>query len=91
MSATDDFAAFAASLIGPLMHLAAVTPSDSADLVHVSRVIFLGAAGAIQLTTEGGETITLASGVLAAGVPHPIRATRIWATSTTATPIVVGW
>lgn len=92
-AAVDDFASNPqrGSVVAPLDHLAIVTPSDSVDLSHVSRALYLSAVGAVKLTTVGGETVTIASGVLAAGVLHPIRATRIFATGTDAITIIAGW
>lgn len=91
MPALDDFSFLGKTADGPASHAAIVTPSDSTDLASATRAIYIGAAGAVKLTTLGGETLVLASGVLAVGVPHPIRATRIWSTGTTATPIVAVW
>lgn len=69
-------------------HLAAVTPSDSADLAYVSRAFHVGTAGDVTVTTLSGEKVTI-TGATAGW--HPIRVTRIWATGTTATGITVGW
>jgi hypothetical protein len=91
MASTDDFAGLSTGLDGPLDHIAIVATSDGTDLAHESRAIYIGVAGDLKITTDGGETVVIPSGVLAVGVPHPIRATRIWATGTTATNIVVGW
>lgn len=68
---------------------ALVTPSDAADLTFVSRAISFGTAGALRITTEAGDDVTIPSGALAAGVLHPIGASRIWATGTTAASIVI--
>lgn len=93
MAAIDDFALRPDKGSGqqPIEHLFAVTPSDGSDLSHVTRAIYIGSTGSIQLTTLGGETVTLQSGVLSAGIPHPIRATRIWATGTSAGNIWAGY
>lgn len=91
MAAIDDYATLQPGLDSPLIHMAVVTPSDTLDLTDVTRSVYIGAAGALKVTTEGGETLTLASGVLAVGVKHDLRLTRIWATGTTATPIVAAW
>lgn len=91
MAATDDFASLATGLDGPLVHLVNVTPDDANDLAHVTRAVYIGAAGALKVTTVGGETITIPSAVLGAGVAHKMRVTRIWATGTTATPIMAAW
>lgn len=91
MAATDDYISQATGLDSPLANLALVTPSDTVDLAHVSRVIYIGAAGTLAVTTEGGETLTIASGMLNAGMPHKLRISRVFATGTTATGIMVGW
>src|SRR5215469_10906297 len=69
---------------------AAVTPSDTADLVHESRFIIVGTTGNLVVDVAGdGTTVTL-SGVRA-GKRLPIKAKRIRATGTTATNIVELW
>lgn len=81
----DRFENYANSLTSPLTSLTEITPSDSEDLANTSRVINVAVAGTVEVTTSGGTT---GSVYIAAGVPFPIRATRIWATGTTATGIV---
>lgn len=75
----------------PASHAALVTPSDSADLAYVTRAISFAAAGAIKVTTLGGETLVIPDGALAAGVMHAVEWVRIWATDTDATGIVAYW
>ena len=71
----------------PAMNAVAVTPSDSADLTYTSRGVYAGAAGGdLRVTLLGGDTVTFVG--LAGGVIHPICATRVWSTGTTATNIV---
>jgi len=65
-----------------------VTPSDSTDLTVVSRGIAFGTAGALKVTDIYGNTTVIPSGVLSAGIIHPLELTRIWSTSTTAANIV---
>jgi|HubBroStandDraft_4_1064222.scaffolds.fasta_scaffold219330_3 hypothetical protein len=74
-----------------MQHVAAVTPDDNNDLAQVSRWLLITVQGAIQFTTRGGETVTLPTGTLAINVWHPMMLSRIFATGTTATGIVVGW
>ena len=90
-AAVDDYASLATGLDSPPRHWALVTPSDSADLAHVLRGFCFAGAGALNVTTEGGETLVIPSGALSAGQLYPGCFTRIWATSTTATGIVVCW
>lgn len=72
----------------PADDLVAVTKSDStADPGGPFRGILVGVAGIVKLTTNAGTAVTLPSGALAAGVIHPIRFTRVWNSTTTATDI----
>ena len=71
----------------PAHHAVAVVPSDTADLPAASTSIYVGVSGNLKVTMLGGEILTFSN------VPvgwHPIRATRVW-TSTTATNIVAVW
>jgi hypothetical protein len=66
---------------------AAITPSDTADVsIKFTRGIIVGGAGAVKVTLSSGAVLIFPS--LAAGIIHPICATRIWATGTNATSIV---
>ncbi len=86
----DLYAHMAPHLTSPIEHLAEITPDDATDLANFSRTLFVGVGGDVTVDTVGGETaITLKN--VAAGMHHPIRLTRIDATGTTATDIVVGW
>ena len=87
MAAQDDFPQYASGLGSPLSNLVAVTPSDSTDLAHVARCLYVGTAGDISVITAGGPTVTLtaALGWL------PVRVSRVNATNTTATNILSGW
>ena len=67
----DIYAGFSGGLESPATHILAVTPSDSADLVHPSRAINVAASGAVRVTTVGGTTGTV---YVAAGVPFPASA-----------------
>lgn len=81
----DTFSSHAESLTSPPSHLVAVTPDDGQDLPAVSRALNVAASGAVQITTAGGDTVSV---TVAAGVVFPVRARRIWAAGTTATGIV---
>jgi hypothetical protein len=72
-------------------HAAAVTPSDSADLGHVSRGFIISVDGALKVDTVGGETITFASGTFLVKTVYNLRVKRVYTTGTTATGIVVFW
>lgn len=64
--------------------VAVVTLSDSTDLtVSPCGGFICGTAGNVKVTTAEGTTAILYG--LLAGVVYPIRITRFWSTSTTAT------
>lgn len=90
MSAVDHFPApSSVGVLNPLSHGAAVTPSDTEELAHVSRALWVGGSGDISMVTKDGDAITLVgvpSGVL---IPWMVR--KINATGTTATAIIAGW
>lgn len=64
----------------------AVTPSDSTDLTQVTRGIYIGASGDVNVDMEDGTTLLFTA--MAAGVVHPLRVKRVRSISTTATGIV---
>ncbi len=70
----------------PASHAEQVTPSNSEDLIAVSRAFYIGGAGNMSVVMQGGETV-LFSGLLAGSI-LPIRASRVRSTLTTATLIV---
>lgn len=82
---SDDFKGYGDSLESPITRIASVVPNDGADLVKHTRAINVATAGTVQVTTTDGDTAPI---YVAAGIPFPIRVTRIWATGTTASGIV---
>ena len=83
----DAFKNRESSLESPARRAEAVTPSDSDDLPNFSRALYVGGAGDLEVTTVGGDTVTLtaASGLL------PICVSRVRASGTSATGIVALW
>lgn len=73
-------------LIQPITRLSEIIPSDSADLSPHCRGIYVGDTGDVRITSTDGDTVTLVS--LSAGQFHPVCASRVWASGTTATDIV---
>lgn len=71
---------------GPASNAFDIAPGDGSDLAIVTRALWVGGAGAVKLTTQGGDTVTL-SGVTA-GSLIPIRVSRVFSTGTTATLLV---
>ena len=63
----------------------AITPNDSADLAYITRGINVAISGNVKVTGPDGSIATL---YLVAGIIHPMRVQRLWATNTTATGIV---
>lgn len=91
-----DNASSAAAQISPAVNAALVTADDANDLTVVTRGISFATAGALKVTMMGdnataGATVVIPSGALAAGLIHPLRVRRIWATGTTAASIVAYW
>ena len=75
---------YTAGISDPAFDVIVVTPSDTVDLPFLARFIRAGVAGDIKITTAAGNSPTLN---FAAGETRAIRASRIWATGTTATDI----
>jgi len=63
-----------------------VTPNDSTDLTYVSRAVYVGTGGNMKVTMQDSGTV-LFTGV-PTGTTLPIRVSRIWSTSTTASTII---
>lgn len=80
----DRFENHMPGLESPAAFVTPVTPDDGTDLAVVSRALNVTQSGIVQITTIGGS---VASVYIAAGIPFPVRATRVWATGTTATGI----
>ena len=69
-------------------HAFAITPNDGADLAHVTRAIYVGGSGDVNLVTAGGETVLFKA--LNAGTLLPVKAARVLAASTSANMYLVG-
>lgn len=82
---SDAFAGHQTGLESPAVRIAEITPDDATDLARPCRALNVAAAGTVRVTTIEGDTGTV---FVAAGGAFPIRATRVWATGTTATGIV---
>lgn len=81
----DIFKHHGTGLESPATRAHAIEPSDTADLMLVSRALNVAQSGLVQVTTTGGTTAQV---YIAAGIPFPIRTVRVWATGTTAGGIV---
>lgn len=80
----DPFDGHSQGLESPATILVSVTPDDTTDLSVPSRALNVAQEGLVRVTTTGGSTATI---YVAAGIGFPVRATRVWATGTTATGI----
>lgn len=61
-----------------------ITPSDSADLAHVTTSLNVATPGTVRVTTADGSVADL---TIFPGNAFPVRATRVWLTGTSATGI----
>lgn len=59
-----------------------ITPSDSVDLTHPARAIYVGGGGDISLVTLAGNTVVFTA--VPQGTIFPMQAQRINSTNTTA-------
>jgi hypothetical protein len=63
-----------------------IIPNNEAVLTKPTTAIYVGIDGDLKVDLVGGTTVTFKS--LVGGVFHPIRATKVYATGTTARDIV---
>lgn len=70
----------------PARNAVTVTPSDTVDLINVSKALYVGVTGDVTVNTLGGGTATFKA--VPAGMILPVRCTRVLSTGTTATSIV---
>ena len=82
---TDLYSGSGNDLLSPASNAIAVTPSDTADLPIASKRLWVGGAGTVKVNTVGGSTLTYTS---PAGAYINVRASRVYATGTSATSIL---
>lgn len=82
----DDFESYTTGLTSPARDADVIVPNDAVDLSAVTRGIYVGAAGDLQVQMVSGQTVTFEN--VLAGVVYPIRAARVLATGTTAEGLV---
>jgi endonuclease YncB( thermonuclease family) len=78
------------TMMHPARYAAAVTPSDTVDLAYVTRGIYVGSGGDVEVVMVGNGATVVFPGV-PDGVILPVRATRIKDSNTTASSIVAIW
>lgn len=77
---------------GPASNAAASIRSDTVDLDFVTDGIYVGVAGDLKVTMDGGQTVVFQN--VPAGSVLPIRVSRIWLTGgvgTMATNVIALW
>ncbi|RDE08094.1 spike base protein, RCAP_Rcc01079 family [Pelagibacterium lacus] len=77
---TDRFSTRASSLEGPASAGFAIVPDDGADLVAVTRALYVGTGGTLAVRLAGGDAITFHN--LPDGALLPVRAVRVLETGT---------
>lgn len=73
----------------PARNAVVVTPADGSDLANVTRALFIGGAGNLNVDTADGDTVLFTG--IPAGFLLPLAVKRVRSTSTTATNIVALW
>ena len=90
---SDNVAALLFKLLGavaPCPHHADVTPHDTNELAHATRLLYVGSDGLnVKVQTIHGEDVTYK--LVPAGTFIPVEAKKVYATGTTATDIVAMW
>ena len=89
MPAIDAHAGQQELLSSPCDNAVAITPSNTEDLTYVTRAIWVGGAGSVNVITAGGQTVLIVG--VQAGTLLPLRVTRVLSSSTSATSIVGMW
>lgn len=70
------------ALVVPAEHAWAITPQDGVDLEAPTRGVYVGEFGDLRVRmVDGGDIMFIG---LVAGIIHPLRIIRVWATGTTA-------
>lgn len=86
---TDHHQNQAEGLTSPYNDGAAVTPSDSTDLVNITRALYVGSQGNLTVRMAGsGNDVTF---YMDKHDLLPIRVVRVLATGTTCSNIVALW
>ena len=82
----DEFSGYEEGLTSPAVAAETISPSDTEMLDFVTRAIYVGQAGDLNVTLKSGDTVLLRS--MQGGVFYPLRVTQVLAAGTTATDIV---
>ena len=82
----DAFKGYQRGLNAPASDAFPVIPSNTADLPHTARALYIGGSGDVRLSTIDGSDVTFRS--LGAGSVLPVGAVRVYETGTTAGSIL---
>ena len=87
MAAIDKYDGFKSGKESPGDGWFEITPHDTNELAYMTRAICFVTEGDLKITDAFGNTVTLPSGLLSAGIMHPTRIVKVFSTGTTATDI----
>jgi hypothetical protein len=79
----DNFRSNTVEVQSPAVDGFAITPHDTNPLTHVTRAIYVGGGGHLNVVMLGGTTVLFSN--VPAGSLLPIRVRQVLATGTTAT------
>lgn len=82
----DEFAGHAVGLTSPASQAESISPSDSTELAHATRGLYVGQTGNVRAKTVTGEIVMFAN--MQGGLLYPVRIVQVMATGTTATDLV---
>lgn len=85
----DEFRQYTRSLVSPAENAAEISPNDASDILNVTRAIYVGQGGDMQVVMLGGTTATFTN--IPSGTLIPLRVTRIMSTGTSAAAILGLW
>lgn len=66
-----------------------IVPSNTDELIHVSRGIYVGVTGNIKIKTLKGSIVTFVA--VPAGTILPVRARQVFVTGTTSSSLIALW
>lgn len=90
-AAVDDFTG-RTNIMNPATNAVVVTPSDTVNLSHVSRALWVGVAGDVTVVMADNAAANTSTLFTALSIGwHPLRVSRVNATATTATNITAVW
>lgn len=83
---SDAFSGQAPGLTSPAILPEAIVPSDTAELVALTRALYVGQTGNVRVRLASGPTVTFPN--MQGGAIYPIRVRQVLATGTTAGGLV---